>query len=296
MTIEECRRFYAEEVGYAANLSSAALIEALARVPREKFLGPGPWKIAGADFTGGGGAIYVPTEDADPRRVYHNVAIALDPGRNLNNGQPGTLAHWIEALELKAGDRVFHLGCGVGYFTAIIAEIVGTSGSVIGSEVDSALAAQAKEKLSTYPNVLVHAADGATVAPGPCQAMLINAGVTHPARAWLDQLAEGGRMILPLTVPIGSTGLGKGMMVKIVREPAGSEGTQRFSARVITFVAIYSCSSGRDEQIEHAIGKSFATGTLMKMKSVRVDPHEAGETCILHRLDVCISAAELGGS
>lgn len=126
--------------------------------------------------------------------------------------------------------------------------------------------------------------------------MLINAGVTHPARAWLDQLAVGGRMILPLTVPVGSTGLGKGMMVKIVRAPAGSERIQRLSARVITLVAIYSCSSARDGQIEQAIGKSFATGTLMKMKSVRVDTHEAGETCVHHPQDVCISAAELGRS
>ena len=288
MTLEECRRFYAEEIRYAANLSSSALVEAFARVPREKFLGPGPWKIAGADL-GGTGAIYVPTEDADPRRVYHNVAIGLDPSRNLNNGQPGALAHWIEALDLKTGDRVFHLGCGVGYFTAILAETVGPTGSVVASEVDPALAARAKENLASYRNITVYAADGVQIDPGECDAILVNAGVTHPHRPWLDRLADGGRMVVPITIPLGATGLGKGVMARITRMRSGAP---EFSARVVTFVAIYSCSSARDPQREPLLGKAFMSGALMKMKTVRVDPHEACETCIVHASDVCLSGAE----
>jgi protein-L-isoaspartate(D-aspartate) O-methyltransferase len=46
--------------------------------------------------------------------------VALDAAHDINNGQPSALAYWIEALDLKAGDRVYHLGCGVGYYTAII--------------------------------------------------------------------------------------------------------------------------------------------------------------------------------
>ena len=290
MTLEECRRFYAEEIRYAANLSTPALIEAFARVPREKFLGPGPWKIAGADLTGGG-TIYIPTEDDDPRRVYHNVAIGLDPARNLNNGQPGSLAHWIEALALKPGDRVFHLGCGVGYFTAILAETVGPTGAVITSEVDTEFARRAQENLASYANVSVRIGDGMAVDAGPCDAMLINAGVTHPHRPWLDQLRERGRIVLPITVPIGNTGLGKGVMVRIVRESDLQNGSPRFSARVLTFVAIYHCSSGREPELEPVLGKAFATGGLMRMKSVRIDAHEATETCVLHTPDVCISGA-----
>jgi protein-L-isoaspartate(D-aspartate) O-methyltransferase len=292
MTLEECRRFYAEEIRYAANLSTAALIEAFARVPRENFLGPGPWKIAGADLTGGG-AIYIPTEDDDPRRVYHNVAIGLDPSRNLNNGQPGSLAHWIEALNLKEGERVFHLGCGVGYFTAIIAETVGPNGFVVASEVDPNLAVRAQENLRSYSNVSVHAVDGMNLDSGTIDAILINAGVTHPHRPWLEKLQESGRIVLPLTVPMGNTGLGKGVMARIVREPKADDGTPRFSAGVLTFVAIYHCSGGRDAQLEPALGKAFATGALMKMKSARLDQHEPAEGCLLHRDDVCLSGTAL---
>ena len=285
MTIEECRRFFAEEIRLAAHIQSPALVEAFARVPREKFLGPGPWKIASADI-GMGAVVYTETADDDPRHVYHNVPIALDTTRDLNNGQPGSLAHWIDALELRAGDRLFHLGCGVGYFTAIMAEVVGKEGHVVASEVDPDLADRATRNLAGYANVEVHGGDGAVLDPGECDAILINAGVTHPHPRWLDRLGMNGRMILPLTVPMGPT-LGKGVMAKIMREPEG------FSARVVTFVAIYSCASVRDPQIEPLLGKAMVGGTLMKIRSLRRDAHESHETCAVHGRDMCLSTAAL---
>jgi len=285
MTLEECRRFFAEEIRLAAHLTSSALVEAFARVPREDFLGPGPWKVASADV-GIGSVIYTATADADPRHVYHNVPIALDISRDLNNGQPGALAHWIGALELKSGDRLFHLGCGVGYFTAVMAHVVGAQGRVLASEVDPTLATRARHNLLPYANVELHAGDGAAIDPGECDAMLINAGVTHPLPLWLDRLREGGRIIVPLTVPMGPT-LGKGVMARITREPNG------LSARVVTFVAIYSCTGARDPQLEPLLTKALTSGGLMKLRSVRRDAHEPTETCVLHARDLCLSTTAL---
>jgi protein-L-isoaspartate(D-aspartate) O-methyltransferase len=290
MTLEDCRRFYAEEIRLAANISSTAVIDAFARVPRENFLGPGPWKIASADL-GLGATTYIETRDADPRNLYHNVPVALDAGRDLNNGQPGTLAKWIDALDLKSGDRVFHLGCGVGYYTAIIAEVVGPAGQVLASEVDEDLAARAQENLAEWRNVTVQSGDGAGLDPGECDAILINAGVTHPHRMWLERLRQGGRLVLPLTVAMGmgmGANLGKGAMVKITRRASG------FSSQVVTFVAIYSCTSMRDPQLEKVLGKALSTMALLRMKSARLDPHEPAESCLLHSSDVCLSAAEVG--
>jgi|SRR5579864_6164140 len=286
MTLEECRRFYAEEVKLAANLKSAALVEAFARVPRETFLGPGPWRIPATDFIGR--VIYTETEDADPRRIYHNVGVALDRSRDLNNGQPGTIGNWIDQLDLKGGEHVFHLGCGVGYFTAIIAEAVGSAGHVVASEIDAELAERARNNLSPYKNVEVRPGDGGTIDPGQCDAILINAGVTHAYPMWLDRLRDGGRMVLPLTVPMSAVGpnLGKGVVAKIVRRG------EKYEARVFNFVAIYSCISVRDPQLEPLLGKAMATGALMKMKSLRRDPHEAGETCAVHG-PVCFSMEQL---
>ena len=288
MTLEECRQFYVEEIRYAANITSPELIAAFARVQREEFLGPGPWRIGVPDLaSGSGGAIYRMTEDSDPRHVYHNVSIALDSTRNLCNGQPGTLAYWLQALQLKTGDRTFHLGCGVGYYTAIMAEVVGTGGSVVASEVDPDLTSRATKNLAIYSQVEVHGGDGAALDPGFCDAMLINAGVTHPHISWLQHLREGGRMILPLTMAMGTTGLGKGVMARIVRQPNG------FSAEIVTFVAIYSCSSARDPELEPLIGKALSTGALLKMKSVRCGPHDPDDSCMLHARDVCVSSAAL---
>jgi protein-L-isoaspartate(D-aspartate) O-methyltransferase len=289
MTLEDCRRFYAEEIRLSANIRSEELINAFAKVPRENFLGPGPWKVASVDL-GLGGTSYAETASADPRHLYHNVPVALDSGRELNNGQPAALAKFIEALDLRAENRLFHLGCGVGYYTAIMAEIVGSGGTVIASEIDEELAARARQNLKAYPNVSVQTGDGMAVNPGPCDAILINVGVTHPSSEWIDSLREGGRLVLPLTVAIGmgmSPSLGKGVMARITREAQG------FSARMITFVAIYSCTAGRDPQLEPLLGKALATGALMKMKSLRRDAHEPADTCLLHCGGVCLSTVPL---
>lgn len=285
MNVEECRRFFAEEIRLAAHITSPALVEAFARVPREHFLGPGPWKVASSDL-GMGGVVYAVTADADPCHVYHNVPIALDTTRDLNNGQPGSLAHWMDSLSLQTGERLFHLGCGVGYFTAIMAEVLGSAGHIVACEVDVELAARAKQNLSSYANVEVHSGDGAAIDPGECDAILINAGVTHPHSVWLDRLRQGGRMILPLTVPMGPN-LGKGVMAKITREPAG------FSSRVVTFVAIYSCASVRDPQIEPLLAKAMASGNLLRMRSLRRDVHEPAGSCAMHMPGLCFSTAPL---
>lgn len=64
----------------------------------------------------------------DPRDLYHNMLLSVDRAKDINNGQPSSLALWIDALALKPGERVYHLGCGVGYYTATIAETVGPIG------------------------------------------------------------------------------------------------------------------------------------------------------------------------
>ena len=289
MNVEDCRRFYAQEIRFAANLSSPALIEAFATVPREKFLGAPPWQIGSPEqramsLTGATGLSYVPT--SDPCDLYHNVLVGLDIPRNVNNGQPSALARWIDAMALKRGDRAYHLGCGVGYYTAIMAEMVGPSGSVVAIEAIPDLAQRAKENLRRYPNVEVHSGDGTQFDPGECDAMLVNAGVIVPLALWLERLAEGGRLTVPLTMAANAT-LGQGVMAKIVRERGG------YSASVVTFLAIFSCTNGRDAQLEPLMVKALTSGALMKIKSIRRDRHEQSETCVLHAPNICLSAMEL---
>ena len=292
LAVEDYRRFFADEIRFVANLDSPALVEAFARVPREQFIGPGPWRVGSPELralaaAGMGEAVYVTVDD--PRHLYHNVVVALDATADINNGQPSALARWITALDLKPGARVYHLGCGVGYYTAIIAEVVGPDGYVVASEVNSDLAARARENLKAYSNVQVHTADGAEMDPGECDAMLINAGVTHPHSLWLDRLREGGRLVVPITTATSPT-LGAGLMIKIVRRRGD------FSATVITPVGIYSCTGMRNAELEPILRKALVTQALLKVKSLRREPHEEEETCLVHAADTCFSSAEATSS
>lgn len=288
MTIEECRRFYAQEIQFAANLITPGLVDAFAKVPREKFLGPGPWQLGSPEgramaAAGLGQLSYVTV--ADPREIYHNVIVSLDRAEDIHNGQPSALGRWIDALALKSGERVYHLGCGVGYYTAIIAEVVGASGKVVGLELQQELAERARQNLANYAQVTVEAGDGATFDPGDCDAMLINCGVTHPQVIWLDRLGENGRLVVPFTMAMNAT-TGQGVMTKIVR----SRGI--YSAQFVTPLAIFSGKTLRDPELAAQILNGLKTGALLKLKSVRRDTHEQGETCVVHRRDVCLSLSE----
>jgi protein-L-isoaspartate(D-aspartate) O-methyltransferase len=292
MSIEECRSFYAQEVKLAAGVTTPGLVEAYARVPREEFLGPGPWQIGSAEGRAMSAAglvqlAYVTVED--PRDVYHNVVVSLDREKDINNGQPSALGRWIDALALKTGDRVYHLGCGVGYYTAIMAEVVGPSGSVVGLELQSELAERAKKNLAAYAHVTLATGDGATFDPGERDAMLVNAGVTHPRTLWLDRLREGGRLVVPFTLAMNAT-VGQGVMTKIVRERGG------YSAELVSPLAIFSGGSMRDPELEPRMLKALTSGGLLKLKSVRRDAHEPAESCVLHGKEVCLSLAELAAS
>ena len=288
MTLEDCREFYAKEVKFAANLSTPGLAEAYAKVPREKFLGPGPWQIGSADGRALSAAglmqmSYVTVED--PRDVYHNVVVSLDRAKDINNGQPSALGRWIEALGLKSGERVYHLGCGVGYYTAIMAEVVGPTGSVLGLELQPDLARRAKKNLESYTNAVVEAGDGAEFDPGECDAILVNCGVTHPQARWLDRLREGGRLIVPFTMAMNAS-IGQGVMTKIVRSE------NRYRAEMVTPLGIYSGSGLRNPELEPQVREGLTTGGLLKLKSVRRDAHEKQKTCVVHTGEACLSMAD----
>ena len=93
--------------------------------------------------------------------------------------------------------------------------------------------------------------------------------------------------MLPLTVTAAmgmGANLGKAVFAKITREPDG------FSARVVSFVAIYSCSSIRNPKLEPLLGKAMASGALFKLRRLRLDPHDLVDTCLVHTSDLCWSS------
>ena len=167
------RQRYAEEIRQKAQLRSPALIQAFAQTPRERYLGPGPWQVWET-------MRYHTTPDADLRHLYRDVPVVFDPARWLNNGLPSFVAFLIDALDLQPGEHVVHVGCGTGYYTAILAEVVGPSGRVTAIEIDPDLATRAQSNLIHLPHVEVIQADGGEYDSGSTNAIFVNAGATHP--------------------------------------------------------------------------------------------------------------------
>src|ERR1700722_10380472 len=206
--IESARRFYAEELCRINRISSRAILAAFSTVPRERFVGPGPWMIQ----TGGTQFF---TESADPRSVYRDALIVLDAAKHLNNGQPSLWAFHLSLLDVHPGDHILHLGCGAGYYSAILAELTGPHGSVVAVEIDEALAARAHIALDIWPQVTVVHADGAQGPFDPSDVIVVSAGATHPLPAWLAGLKSEGKLLFPLTATRGA-----GTMAYLTRKSA----------------------------------------------------------------------------
>lgn len=151
----------------------------------------------------GGG--YLATPDADPAWLYADVLVGIVPERDLNNGQPSAHPMWIAAAAPVMGEHMVHVGAGVGYYSAIMAHMVGSGGALTAVEFDRDLAARATSNLAHLPNAKALQGDGSLTAFAPADVIYVNAGASRPAEAWLDGLKDRGRLILPLTTKMNSS-------------------------------------------------------------------------------------------
>lgn len=269
------RHSYAEELRFTTRMRSSAVHTAFATVPRECFLGPGPWRIKSSwDL-----AEYWTTADADPKHVYHDVLIALDETLGLNNGQPALWAFLFDRLQVAPGESVLHLGCGTGYYTAILAELVGPAGKITAVDIHPEIAGRARDALASWPQVAMQHADGASATLEPADVIVASAGATHPLPAWLAALKPGGRLLFPMTVTKGPGG-----MLLVTRRTQ-----EEFSARLLCPAAFYEFSGARDPEVSQRLKHAIANSRGGEVKSVRRDLHVEGETCWLHGEGWCLS-------
>jgi protein-L-isoaspartate(D-aspartate) O-methyltransferase len=281
-TLAAQRRYLAEELETVCGLRTSALVEAFATVPREDFLPRGPWMIRSeTDYLSG---VARRTPDDDARWVCHNVAVAIDPERQLFNGAPSLLAMCIDRLALSSGQRVLHIGCGLGYYSALIARCVGPAGHVVAVEVDAELADGARQHLASVPNVSVCGGDGTQPLDETFDAVLVNCGITHPLPVWLDALCLGGRMIAPITAALPETSIGKGPLLLLTKRETD------FAAQLVTVVAIYSALGIRDAALNQRLGQSLMKGQFPRLNRLRRDPHDESGGCWLHGSGFCLSA------
>ena len=141
----------------------------------------------------------------------------LPIGYNQTISQPYIVALMTELLRARPGMKVLEIGTGSGYQAAVLAEIVDT---VYTIEIVRELAERARERLGElgYANIVIRGGDGYEGWPehAPFDAIIVTAAASHIPRPLLEQLAEGGRMVLPRGEPYGTQSL------LLVRKTLGS--------------------------------------------------------------------------
>jgi protein-L-isoaspartate(D-aspartate) O-methyltransferase len=245
------RRYYGRMIGLAVGQPDGAVAAAFAAVPRERFLGPGPWQV----FVMSG---YVQTPSAEPAFIYQDVLVGLIPGKRINNGKPSLHARNLIALDPKPGEHAVHIGAGTGYYTAILARLLG-HGLVDAYEIEPELAERARMNLADLSNVRVHARSATEGALPECDIVYVSAGPTHPPGGWLDCLRPGGRLLFPLTADNGFGG-----MLLVTR--AGGAG---LAARFVSPAGFIGCVGARDPDMSAALETAFRRGDWARVRSLR---------------------------
>lgn len=223
------------------------VLDAFKDVPREKFAGPGPWKVR-SPLT----SFSLPaheTPDADPRWLYHCVLIVLDEEKGINVGDPGLWVRLLAQADIKPGSRILQVGAGVGYYTAILSQLAGPSGRVIAYEVEAALIARAASNLTDCSNVELRQGNAATDLneDDTFDVVVSFAGVTHVPSTWAERLAPGARLLLPLT---GNDW--QGAMILAHQIDGG------FEAVTLGRCGFYPCKGARNDELAARVTELFS--------------------------------------
>jgi protein-L-isoaspartate(D-aspartate) O-methyltransferase len=259
------RAFFARYVTSRAGARDPRIEQAFATVEREAFVCPGPWFIM---LPGHG---YLKTPDDDAAFIYQDTLVAIDVARGINIGEPTLHARCLNALALHEGEAVLQVGAGVGYYTALLATLVGAEGHVDAYEIDPGLAARARRNLEHLRWVAVHARSGIGEGLPKVDAVYVNAGITQPSWTWLDALRPGGRLIFPLQ-SVGGIG---GML--LVKRPTHG---LAWPARFVSQASFIPCTGPQDDEAGRRLAAAFANGGWQGVRSLRIDDPTDG-TCWL---------------
>ncbi len=266
------RRAYAKQIMVPFDITHPRVEAAFAAVRREHFLGPGPWPLL--HLRG-----YVRTPSDDPVYLYQDLLVGIIPDRGLNNGRPSFHAMLIARADARPGEHVVHIGAGTGYFTAILAHMVGDAGRVTAIEFDAELAERLAANFAGQPNVREVQGDGAQIDFGAADVIYVNAGATRPADLWLDRLNDGGRLILPLTADKGAADWRHGAVFRIERR--GDE----YLAKWISRGDMFPCEGTRDAASESALAAAFEKGGWERVTRLHRSGAVPDERCWLKTPD-----------
>src|SRR4029453_14677747 len=190
----------------ARGITDARGINALRKIPRHLFVDPGI-----------------------VNRAYDDSALPIGEKQTLS--QPYMAARMTEALSLAESEKVLEVGTGSGYQTALLAELCF---NVFSVEKIRLLSRKARELLDQleYHNIALHVGDG-TIGwseHAPYDAIIVTAGAPAAPKPLLEQLAQGGRLVIPVGDDQGQT------LLRITRTPSGFESQELGECK---FVKLY---------------------------------------------------------
>jgi protein-L-isoaspartate(D-aspartate) O-methyltransferase len=204
MDIESARSKMIRQL--AREITDRKVLDAMSRIPRERF---------------------VPAHSR--HLAYDNMPLPIDMGQTIS--QPLIVALMTEALELEGNEKVLELGTGSGYQTAILCDLARW---VVSVERHQELIDRAEETLSALgcTNVEIHLA-GKTLGwrkEAPYEAIMVTAGAPNVAQELLDQLAVGGRLVIPVGTPFEQD------LMKIVKHATGLESANLGPCRFVPLI------------------------------------------------------------
>ena len=188
LSLEEARDLLLRSL--AADIRDPRILDAIRRVPRERFV-----------------------ESDMLQHAYSDRPLPIGHGQTIS--QPRMVALMLQELALKGDEKVLDLGSGSGYQTALLAEL---AKEVVAVELIPELVERSRRALMDlgYKNIIVHlAGDGlGWTASAPYDAIVVAAAAPRIPMSLIDQLAEGGRMV----IPVGGRGRQELMLVEQTRE------------------------------------------------------------------------------
>jgi protein-L-isoaspartate(D-aspartate) O-methyltransferase len=182
---DAARARLARELRHRGRALSQSVAEAFAQVPRH---------------------VFVP--EAGPAAAYRDEAFVIKCGPDgmpvSSSSQPAMMAIMLDQLGLEPGDRVLEIGTGSGYNAAVMSAVVGGQGQVVSIDIDPELVERSRASLARagYDRVTLLCADGGFGDPAgaPFDRIIVTAGAWDIAPAWLEQVAPGGFLVLPLSI------------------------------------------------------------------------------------------------
>ncbi len=191
----------------ARDVDDTLVLEVMGRVPRHEFV-PDDYKSY----------------------AYHDRALPIGEGQTIS--QPYIVAYMTQVLGVQPGEKVLEIGTGSGYQAAILSELAQEVHTI---EIVSPLGLAAQKRLRKlgYKNVTVHIGDGYNGLPdeAPFDAILVTAGAEELPQPLMEQLADGGRMV----IPIGPHG-GVRQLTLITREKGRYKSEKLMAVRFVPFI------------------------------------------------------------